>query len=462
MSDQTPELNSPPEAAPLGESATNAEPVRKEGRRWVSLVLALGLLLAFGAIAWQWAYSRERIGELRQELAQRLGDGDSTAREARAQANLATEGISELQVRLARIEAQVAESQGQQAALEALYQSLSRNREDQVLAEVEQSIVLAAQQLQLAGNVDAALTALQGAEARLSQLDAGPLVALRKALANDIERLKTSPHADVSGLAVKLDLLVARVDDLGFAFTGEAQASPVERPEPNASNQYLEIAMQFGRELWAELRQLVRVERLDTPDPVLLSPAQGVFLRENLRLRLLSARLSLLSRDSVSYTSDIEQSIKWLQRYFDMRSELVQRTVDELTQLQGVELASDRLPSLVDTLGVLRGLQQRGAPPAVLPSAKSEAVAAPIDGKSAVEPKAPPAAHKGSPAPAADVPPAANKSSPPPAADAPPEKSAVKPAAPESAKPPPAPAATGNAAPTQTTPMPAEQQPAGH
>ena len=167
--------------------------------------------------------------------------------------------------------------------------------------------------------------------------------------------------------------------------------------------------MQFGRELWAELRQLVRVERLDTPDPVLLSPAQGVFLRENLRLRLLSARLSLLSRDSVSYTSDIEQSIKWLQRYFDMRSELVQRTVEELSQLQGVELASDRLPSLVDTLAVLRGLQQRGAPPAVLPSAKSEAVAAPIDGKSAVEPKAPPAAHKGSPAPAADVPPAANK-----------------------------------------------------
>ena len=367
MSDQTPELNTPSESTSSASSSTPAEPVRKEGSNWLVLLLAVGLVIAFAAVAWQWTYSRERISELRQELAQRLGDGDSAAREARAEARLATEGISDLQVRFAKIEAQVSESQGQQAALEALYQSLSRNREEQVLAEVEQAVVLAAQQLQFAGNTEAALTALQGAEARLAQLDAGPLVTLRKALGNDIERLKTSQHADISGLSVKLDLLVARVDDLDLAFTGEAQAQPVETPAPTTSNQFAEKALQFGKELWAELRKLIRIERFDTPDPVLLSPAQSVFLRENLRLRLLSARLGLLSRDSVSYKSDIEQSIKWLQRYFDLRSEPVQRTIEELGQLQGVELASERMPSLDDTLAVLRGLQLRGAPPAVLP-----------------------------------------------------------------------------------------------
>lgn len=401
MSDQTTELNSPSEAAASTASSTPAEPVRKEGRNWVTMLLAVGLLIAFAAVAWQWAYSRERIGELRQELAQRLGDGDSTAREARAEARLATEGISSLQVRLAGVEAQVSESQGQQAALEALYQSLSRNREEQVLAEVEQAVVLAAQQLQLAGNTEAALTALQGAEARLAQLDAGPLVTLRKALGNDIEQLKTSPHADISGLSVKLDLLAGRVDDLGLAFTGEAQSTPVERPEPSTSNQFVAMAVQFGKELWAELRQLIRVERFDTPDPVLLSPAQSVFLRENLRLRLLSARLALLSRDSVSYKSDIEQSIKWLQRYFDLRSEAVQRTVEELGQLQGVEFASERMPSLSDTLAVLRGLQLRGAPAAVLPDAKSAIESSEPAAQNAPTHSASPA--KASVAPATDV-----------------------------------------------------------
>ncbi|MBX3679653.1 uroporphyrinogen-III C-methyltransferase [Cognatazoarcus halotolerans] len=372
MSDQTPELNSPSEAGPSSISSTPAEPVRKGSRNnWIVPLLAIGLLIAFAAVAWQWVYSRERIGELRQELAQRLGDGDATARQARAEARLATESITELQVRLAKIEAQVSESQGQQAALEALYQSLSRNREEQVLAEVEQAVVLASQQLQLAGNTEAALTALQGAEARLGQLDAGPLVALRKALGNDIERLKMSSQVDISGLSVKLDLMIARIDDLGLAFTGEAQATPVERPEPNTSNRFVEMALQFGKELWVELRQLIRVERLDTADPALLSPAQSVFLRENLRLRLLSARLALLGRDSVSYKSDIGQSIKWLQRYFDLRSEPVQRTIEELGQLENVELASGRMPSLGDTLAVLRGLQLRGAPPAELPRTES-------------------------------------------------------------------------------------------
>lgn len=471
MSDQTPEQNSTPEEAPEIETQAPAAPEeRKERRNWVPLLLLVGLVIAFVAIAWQWAYSRERLGELRQEMAQRLGDGDSTAREARAEARVAAEGIGDLQVRLARIEAQVSESQGQQAALEALYQSLSRNREEQVLAEVEQSIVVAAQQLQLAGNVEAALTALQGADARLAQLDAGPLLALRKTIRSDMEQLKTAPRADISGMAVKIDLLIARVDDFELAFTGEAEATPLEMPPPGEGHQLLERAVQFGKELWAELKTLIRVERLDTPDPALLSPSQSVFLRENLRLRLLSARLGLLSRDAVSFKSDLQQSMRWLERYFDPRSEAVKSALEELSHLQGIELTSEHVPALGDTLAVLRGLQQRGAPPVALPpeepatkaaepKAAGEAAApaqeAKPAAKAAAEPKAdtkPAAAAQepkaeGKPAEAAKEPEAAQK----PATAASEAKGPAKPAVPVTD---PKPAAAAQ-------PKPADQ-PAGH
>ena len=78
-------------------------------------------------------------------------------------------GCLVLDVRMANmsglaLEAKLAESQSQQIALEALYQELSRNRDEWGYAEIEQSLLIANQQLQLAGNVKAALIALQNAD----------------------------------------------------------------------------------------------------------------------------------------------------------------------------------------------------------------------------------------------------------------------------------------------------------
>ncbi|MFT3849367.1 MAG: uroporphyrinogen-III C-methyltransferase [Propionivibrio sp.] len=47
------------------------------------------------------------------------------------------------------------------------------------------------------------------------------------------------------------------------------------------------------------MRSLVRIQRFDREEPALLSPGQAFFLRENLKLRLLNARLALLAHDQV-------------------------------------------------------------------------------------------------------------------------------------------------------------------
>ena len=66
--------------------------------------------------------------------------------------------MRDAQARIGALEAKLLESQSQQLALESLYQELSRSRDDWLLAEVEQTLAIAAQQLQLAGNVQAALS----------------------------------------------------------------------------------------------------------------------------------------------------------------------------------------------------------------------------------------------------------------------------------------------------------------
>src|SRR5918911_1014816 len=110
------------------------------------------------------------------------------------------------------LDARLAEWQSQQLALEALYQELSRNRDEWQLAEIEQVLAIASQQLQLARNVRAALLALQLAEARLARADRPQFVPIRRALARDIERLKTLPVLDLPGMSMRIDTLAAQVE----------------------------------------------------------------------------------------------------------------------------------------------------------------------------------------------------------------------------------------------------------
>jgi uroporphyrin-3 C-methyltransferase len=267
--------------------------------------------------------------------------------------------------------------QGQQLALETMYQELSRVRDDRLVAEVEQAVNVAAQQLQLAGNVEAALIALSGAEARLAKNAQPQFLPLRKLIARDIERLKAMPGADVPGIALRLDAILNAVPNLPLAFeqrpAAAAKPQPARKPSaarppaakapaPDAPTWQNMVAAWLG-ELWGELRQLVRIERIDRPDPGLLAPREIFFLRENLRLRLLSARLALLARDGRSFQGDLQQADTWLERYFDTRAPAVEEARQSLRSLARLDVM--RAPvDLNETLSALRNFKlarDRGA-----------------------------------------------------------------------------------------------------
>ena len=359
-----------PAASPAPSPTTPREPAPRQGGGVALLVASLSLV-GVALLGWQWFEMKSRVEAMRQELAQRLAEGDTLAKEARGVARQGQESLAALQGKVGAIEGRLANSEGQAAALEALYQEFSRSRDDRTLAEVEQAVMLASQQLQLAGNVEAALVGLQGAESRLALIDQARLQPLRRALANDIERLRSLPTLDVAGIAVKLELLQATVDTLPLAFAGEAQAQAPA--EPAADRGPVGFLADLGRELWKEVQGLVRVERLDRTEPVLLAPAQSAYLRENLKIRLLSARLALLSRDGRAFSEDLRQASTWVERYFDLRQPMVQAALKDLQQLAAVKIPQER-PAISDSLVALQALQNKqAAPPAATPPAKPAA-----------------------------------------------------------------------------------------
>jgi uroporphyrin-3 C-methyltransferase len=119
----------------------------------LAVVLAALALLAVLLLSWRVWKSSERIEATRQELSRRLADSDTLQREAQANAKQNREALDALQAKVGALEARLAETQSQQLALDAMYQEISRVRDDRLLAEIEQEVASAAQQLQLAGNV---------------------------------------------------------------------------------------------------------------------------------------------------------------------------------------------------------------------------------------------------------------------------------------------------------------------
>ena len=324
---------------------------RDAGRRPVLIVAAVAIVIVVA----QMVDTRMQVANLEQELARRLSDGDAVAKEGRVLARQSQESLAALQAKVAVLEGKLGETQSQAVALEAMYQELSSTRDERVLAEVEQAVVIALQQLQFAGNVEAALLALQGADARLARSAQPRFLPARKLILRDIERLKGTPGADVGGLSLKIESVVAVVDGLPLAYE---QRPRTEAARPPAAPKLASAGFwrELGTDLWREFRQLVRIERIDQGDPALLSPNQSFFLRENIKLRLLNARLALLQRDGKTFREEIRQSREQLDRYFDGRAKSVQAAQATMKTLAATDVTFD-LPGLADTLSALRNLK---------------------------------------------------------------------------------------------------------
>jgi uroporphyrin-3 C-methyltransferase len=354
MNESKPETVQP--AAVPAPLARLEEPSGRSGRepsaRGWRMPLTLALAGAIVVVCWQWYDSRSQIGAIREELGQRLRASDSAAGESLLLAKQAQEAVHEAQAKLNVLENKIAESQSQQLALEALYQELSRNRDEWALAEIEQIVTVASQQLQLAGNVQAALLALQTAEGRLARSDRPQFIPLRRVLNRDIERLKAAPNLDIAGMVLRLDNLIASVGTLPLQFDERLQSPPKPAGSADADGVWARVLT----DVWDEMKQLVRIRNMDRPDAALLPPTQAYFLRENLQLRLLNARQALLARDPARFRTDVETALAWMTRHYDTRAKSTAAALASLKQLAASSINVE-LPAIADSLAAVRNFK---------------------------------------------------------------------------------------------------------
>jgi uroporphyrin-3 C-methyltransferase len=304
-------------------------------------------VLAASALGLAWN-TQQRLKAAELEIVKRQQDSGSQAAEARLMARQAEATARENAAKVALLEARVAETSLQRSQLEELIQSLSRSRDENVLSDVEAALRLALQQAAITGSAEPLLSALRQAEERLARYPQPRMERVRRAVLQDLDRVKAAGTVDVQSLAIRIDESVRAVDDLpllaaidrrGVSREGPARAVAASAPAGGGAAsspgpQWLDARVRsLLAQFWEEVRGLVRVTRVDEPEAALLAPEQAFFLRENLKLRLLNARLALLSRQFDTAQADLREAQSALDRYFDKGSRRVDLVREQLRQV---------------------------------------------------------------------------------------------------------------------------------
>jgi uroporphyrin-3 C-methyltransferase len=339
---------------------------------WAAIGLLALLSVASFVMAWK---ADQRGASLEQELVRRQQDSAGKVAEARMFAKQAQETSSESAAKVAVLEVRLAEVAVQRTQLEDLIQSLSRSRDENLLTDIDAAIRVAMQQTAITGSAEPLVATLKQGDERLARYKQPRLEGVRRAIARDLDRVKAVSVADISSLGIKLDEAIRMVDELPLVAVAEtrkdaaardARVAPTPvRPASSASaasgvagaasvwtGKLSEAWNLVSERLWGEAKSLVRVTRIDHPDAMLLAPEQSFFVRENLKLRLLNARLALLSRQFDIAQSDLQVAQASLDRYFDrgskrtvLASELVRQVVGQARQVS--------VPRPDDTLAAL-------------------------------------------------------------------------------------------------------------
>lgn len=340
-----PDVSVPPGPSPSVPATTPSS--RRSLTFWLPLIFALAAV-ALSAALW------EKLSRIQGQLARQSADAGQQSLEAKAWAKQAQDSVKDSAARMALVETRLGEAALQRSQLEELIQSLSRSRDENLVLDIESSMRLAQQQAQLTSSLEPLLAVLKTSQVRLQRASNPRLISIQRAVERDLEVVKSAQIADLPGMLLVLDEMVALADELPLANElNRNTASPAKATET--------VSQQTGPQAWwqlvldrvmVEARGLLRVSRIDSPEAALLAPEQGFFVRENLKLKLLNARLGLLARQNDSARADMQAVAVSLKKYFDPGSRKTQYALQLLEKAQGLSKGNP-IPRLDASLAAL-------------------------------------------------------------------------------------------------------------
>ena len=361
------------------EPAPQPQPIviqqKSSGGRGIATGALVLSLIALGASGFLFVQGQNVLKQQEMRIGQDLNKAalGNSENAALLQSTLAKQ--AELDAQLSKILQNESDTAQTLDGIHRAYAELLKGRVNWLVDEIEVTLNTASQQLLLSGNVPVATAVLENVEQRLSRFEQPELLPIKQAISQDLAALKNRPYLNVSATALRLDRLESAVDSLPLLVDSTMNAQNAEPAPTSKAGSFWTRAWNNTSEL---VKSMVEVRKLDNNDAMLIGSEQVFYLRENLRMRLLDARLALLQHNSEVYQNDLAAIEETVKRYFDVQSPNTQTWLKEVGELKSVEIRMISDESLKASLAAVRDYQNnvRTALPVVLPESKPAAPAA--------------------------------------------------------------------------------------
>lgn len=223
----------------------------------------------------------------------------------------------------------------QQKSIESLQLAVAdvkgRRPNDWLLAEADYLVKLAGRKLFLEHDVESATQLMESADQRIAALNDPSLVGLRKAMANDITKLRVVPLVDRDGLVLRLTALQQQVDKLPLANALLPEAAAVEKQEVSEDIANWQDNLMTSLKDFSE--NFITFRTRDGNVIPLLSPQQHFYLKENIKAKLETAIKAVYQEQGEIYTTSLETADKWAMAFFNQDDNSVKEFNKTLSQL---------------------------------------------------------------------------------------------------------------------------------
>lgn len=225
-----------------------------------------------------------------------------------------------------------------------------------LLAQADYLVKLAGRKLWSDQDVTTAAALLKSADASLADMNDPSLIDVRRALNEDVGSLSAVTQVDFDGIILKLNQLSNQVDNLRLA-DNDTDDSPMDNDSSSLSSSLTEWRQNLTKSWHNFMDDFITIRRRDSSAEPLLAPNQDVYLRENIRSRLLIAAQAVPRHQDEVYKQSLESVSTWVRAYFDTSDPSTKAFLEELDNLSQQSVSMD-VPDELKSQPMLEKLMQ--------------------------------------------------------------------------------------------------------
>lgn len=225
-----------------------------------------------------------------------------------------------------------------------------------LLAQADFLVKLAGRKLWSDQDVTPAAALLKSADASLADMNDPSLIGARRAITDDIATLSAVSQVDYDGMILKVNQLANQIDNLRLADNNDDD-SPMDSDSDELSSSISEWRVNLQKSWQNFMDSFITVRRRDETAVPLLAPNQDIYLRENIRSRLLVAAQAVPRHQEETWKQSLDNVSTWVRAYYDTDDATTKAFLDEVDKLSQQSITMT-VPETLQSQALLEKLMQ--------------------------------------------------------------------------------------------------------